>query len=314
MADRRIICIHGLASKPPEAKLAENWKKCLTENILALCQDGELRREDVEGAVEMVYWADEVPDHLPDERDYCDKLDKKIGEVIGIRRKEGDRFHVPKLGARIKGRTKTRLANSVSLLTRALTVKDDVVEKKAHEVRLYRNDQYIAGKIRKKVADAIQSAWGDRCRVAILSHSMGTFVAYDVLWELAHRTGGDSAGFVDLFVTMGSPLGDSLVQGFLLGSRYEPGADRYYPTNVLRWHNYSALGDIVCHDSTLMDDFLQPMRSLGLLCSAEDDARDYVDLYNPFKTVNGDDWNPHKSYGYLLQPKLGKWLRAFLVD
>ena len=38
--------------------------------------------------------------------------------------------------------------------------------------------------------------------------------------------------------------------------------------------------------------------------------RDYVKLYNPYKNTKGKQ-NPHKSYGYLIQPKLSQniqWL------
>ena len=40
------------------------------------------------------------------------------------------------------------------------------------------------------------------------------------------------------------------------------------------------------------------------------DFRDYRDLYNPYRNEK-NELNPHKSYGYLLQPKLAKTMFRF---
>ena len=47
---------------------------------------------------------------------------------------------------------------------------------------------------------------------------------------------------------------------------------------------------------------------------------DYVDLHNPFEVVTHsgnrkrEKRNPHKSYGYLAQPRLGSWIADYLLD
>lgn len=47
-------------------------------------------------------------------------------------------------------------------------------------------------------------------------------------------------------------------------------------------------------------------------------AIDYTNLHNPFEVVTHKNnkkkikRNPHKSYGYLVQPRLGQWLIDFL--
>ena len=46
---------------------------------------------------------------------------------------------------------------------------------------------------------------------------------------------------------------------------------------------------------------------------------DYANLHNPFEVVahtgnkGSEKRNPHKSYGYLVQPRLGTWLVDFLL-
>ena len=46
---------------------------------------------------------------------------------------------------------------------------------------------------------------------------------------------------------------------------------------------------------------------------------DYDNLHNPFEIVTHagnkrekEKRNPHKSYGYLVQPRLGSWMKDFL--
>ena len=67
------------------------------------------------------------------------------------------------------------------------------------------------------------------------------------------------------------------------------------------------------------------MQELGLLKKNVEEANntekyaiDYVNMHNPFKVVPHDGnkhknkSNPHKSYGYLVQPRLANWLIDFL--
>ena len=92
-------------------------------------------------------------------------------------------------------------------------------------------------------------------------------------------------------------------------SKLQEERKRFYPTNLRSWHNYSALGDVICHDSTLEDDFFRGMRK-HLRGYGTEDLRDYVKLYNPYRNESGKS-NPHKSYGYLIQPKVSYNLRWF---
>ena len=91
---------------------------------------------------------------------------------------------------------------------------------------------------------------------------------------------------------------------------------RFYPTNIERWQNYSAYGDIVCHEASLEDDLFEGMnKHIGGYGS--DALRDYVKLYNPYHKYHGSTEgtpNPHKSYGYLIQPKLSHNLRWYFND
>lgn len=308
MKNTVIIGVHGLATKPPARLLAEQWSRCLFEN-LRRCAPKVADTTDFaafhENHFRMVYWANEIPDHLEDDEDWCFLVEQSLDQYLATWREAP--VHVPKGGLSQLGRK--LLMGTVDVLSRALTIKDRVVESRFDEIRLYRQDQFIAQNVRRLLEAELRAAWAAGKQVILLTHSMGSFVAYDVLWELSHRTPKQNPppGRVALFVTLGSPLADSTIRDTLLGNRYERASVRHYPTLVDAWHNYSAAGDVVCHDSTLGDDFHVEMQALGALPSSAYAARDYVNLYNAFKEPSGHV-NPHSIYGYLLQPKLGTWL------
>ncbi|HIF9382752.1 TPA: hypothetical protein ACX6RR_002582 [Photobacterium damselae] len=116
--------------------------------------------------------------------------------------------------------------------------------------------------------------------ITLISHSLGTVIAYNVLQKLAaQRTTQDI--IIDKWITLGSPLGLASVKAQLKRNLQGSLA---VPENVSAWHNYSDKRDIVCIDGDLADDFAK--NNSGV--SAQD-----------FQVVNAYPGNPHKSYGYL---------------
>ncbi len=160
--------------------------------------------------------------------------------------------------------------------------------------RYFRNEHGIATRIRKMVIDALTNAWINEQRVLLIGHSLGSVIAYDALWELSRRSG--ASGEVDLFLTMGSPLGLKFVEKGLLGTNHR--GEMRYPTNIRRWKNLSAVGELTALDRAFADDFSE-MIDLGLVESIEDQG----DLLNFFRGPDG--LNVHKCYGYLINEKVG---------
>lgn len=318
----RIIMIHGLASKPPQKVLDDYWSKCILENIRI--EDPALAKTLASSPTvfDSAYWANATPHHIEDDANYCRKLGQKVDEVIQERKSHKQDFHVG-TGERVGAFFKDRGADLAKLIAGALTVKDDVMKAFMAETRLYSEDQYIADKMRRPLEDALRKAWDEGCEVALLSHSMGTFISYDVLWRFSHRSEKEFRKYsnkrVKMFVTMGSPLGDTTVREILFSRAHEKHGARLYPTNIDYWHNYACLGDVVSHYHDFNTSFFEPMRDLGLLPkSPKYRAIDYANLHNPFEVVThkenkkSEKRNPHKSYGYLVQPRLGTWLVDFL--
>ncbi len=141
--------------------------------------------------------------------------------------------------------------------------------------------------------------------IALISHGTGVAVAWDVLWELSHErqyVESFSDRKLDLWVTLGAPLGDRNVRRRLAGAD-QTGTDRY-PTNVIAWHNVSAEDDYTCHDKTLADDLGRMMRERIV-----SKVTDYK-IYNP--AVRYGRSNPHSSIGYLIHPRVAKILADWM--
>jgi hypothetical protein len=326
LSNKKIIMVHGLGSKPTPEVTHDLWRRTLIENIRVshklLAQSLDVHKDIFESA----YWANFVPHHIPDDAGYSKKLRRQVDKVIDERREIKDRFHVG-TGERMGSFFKDRGLDLVKLLAGAMTVKDDVMTRFLRETELYDQDQYIADQMRRPLEDALRSAWDQGCEPIVVAHSMGTFISYDVLWRFAHRR---TAGFgnynnrrVKMFITLGSPLGDSTVRDLLFAQHYEGHSlrQRMYPTNIDYWHNYACLGDVVAHQKNFHDIFYAPMRALKLFPAAKKfRSIDYVDLHNPFEVVSHagnrkrEKRNPHKSYGYLAQPRLGSWIADYLLD
>ena len=172
-----------------------------------------------------------------------------------------------------------------------------------HDANRYlRNRDGVGTAIRERVRAALADAWAARARVLLIGHSLGSVIAYDTLWELSRE---GSPGRVDLFVSMGSPLGSHFIRRRLRGTN-DVGAAKY-PANIGRWINLAAKGDTTALQPRLAPAFGE-MVELGLLESIED----FVDLENFFHADYG--LNVHEAYGYMDQPKLAEIVGGWLEE
>jgi hypothetical protein len=154
----------------------------------------------------------------------------------------------------------------------------------------------FAATLRARVRDTLIELMARDDRILLVAHGTGSVVAYDVLWQLSHdpRFAERFADRkVDTWLTLGSPLGDSMVRRRLLGAD-KKGRERF-PTNVLSWHNIAAEDDYMCHDNTLADDYKAMLKQRQI-----SSIRDHR-IYN--LTIRYGKSNPHSSVGYLIHPK-----------
>jgi hypothetical protein len=298
---RRILYVPGIRAKPSPDRHREVLRKCVLEGV---------RRADAPAAeaiaalpecLRLVPWG-----HLfyPEYRDpgldaagidglLADPRPGRatIGELFGARRQAARFLH--------------HLGDRVPLLIEWLADPDTRINI-SDSLRYFDNHAGVADRIRALLAAELRSAWAAGDRVLLMAHSLGSVIAWDTLWELGHaaRTEPADAG-VDLFLTLGSPLGTRFVRRRLLGAD-ATGAGRY-PRGIRRWRNLAALGDRTALGHRFADDYAE-MLQLGLVA----EITDRTDLVNPFRGQEG--LNPHKCYGYFVNAITGAaiadWWRA----
>lgn len=161
--------------------------------------------------------------------------------------------------------------------------------------RYFSNDGGIGQQVRELFKAPLRRMFANGDRVLVVTHSMGSVIAYDALWELTHIE--KNPGRVDL-LTLGSPLGMRFTQKRLLGV-HEKGTQRY-PHNIRHWINIAAQGDLTALDPTLRDDF-KAMLDLGVVRSIADLNGGVFNYYR-----NEEGLNVHRSYGYLVNPRVGE--------
>lgn len=166
----------------------------------------------------------------------------------------------------------------------------------AEEIKRYfLNENNVACNIRDILKQQLRTKLNNNENVLLIAHSMGSVIAYDALWELSHLE--QINGKVDL-LTIGSPLGMNYVQRRIMGNNYT--GIKKYPTNIRNWVNVSSIGDITALDRIFADDFGE-MQELGIIENIEDHCEG---IYNFFHNDKG--LNCHRSYGYLVNPAVGK--------
>ena len=169
-------------------------------------------------------------------------------------------------------------------------------------LRYLRNNNGIAEHARQMLKVPLRAAFEAQRPILLVAHSMGSVIAYDSLWQMAHSH--DDHVRIDQLLTMGSPLGQNYIQRRLQG-RGETG-ERRYPNNIRRWVNLTSVGDLTAINPNLAHDFGEMLES-GLVDSIED-----AELHNYFR-LDGE-LNVHAEYGYLANEVTAKvvtdWWRS----
>jgi len=290
MTKRHIIFIPGKNPKPPEIQHKsilwrtllegvrraepdvlenlsqhEDFFKLITWNYLYYKKTEDISRE--------IPWIDElINQHGPSKED--------IYEANGWHRK-----------------LDTLLYNTIDHIPSLLNLLPGNARSTAKELeRYFQNEGKIASAVREQVKEQLRPILAHGGKVLLIGHSMGSVIAYDTLWALSNLE--HLPGEVDLFLTMGSPLGLNYVQHRLMGHQYE--GQKKYPSNIRHWVNISAVGDVISLDRTFSDDFAE-MLNLGVVDYIEDHCDGIYNFYHNEKGLN-----PHRSYGYLVNPAVGK--------
>jgi len=292
---KRIIFVPGKNKKPPPNEHRALLERCLVEGVRL--HDARVADEIIASeAFSLVAWNHLLykgTRSLSLDKPWVDKLINRGSLLPGDEVRTHSRKY---LAARLMYQVGDLFPWLIPLIP------DQRIKNSAQETRRYfRNHDNIACRIRQLQKEPLRAAVKNSDKVLLIAHSMGSIVAYDALWELDHLEGIKNC--VDCFLTMGSPLGMRYVQSRLLGSGKSD--SQRFPSNIRYWVNVAAHGDLIALDSTLNNDF-----SVMLKNNMIEEMRDmYEDIFNNYQDDKGI--NSHKSYGYLLNPKVSSEICAW---
>lgn len=293
-----IIGIHGLSNKPEEKKLYKWWLQAINDGLSKVDCNALPQAQ-----FKFAYWADlmyETPD--PDPEPYTepstDEVDDDTSKIIDI----GREFFSDIIG--MFGDFKEQMSDS----DRIEGIRNSVRRKIVEDLAAYYDDNSVIkfsdrkgvqtrAALRSVLKELIVQHKTDD--LMVISHSMGSIIAYDVLRSLR-----DSDIKVEHFITIGSPLGIFNVKA-KTHEEWDEKDGPFVPENLTgTWTNYSDRKDLVCADLTLAKEY-KPVNGV--------EVKDILVSNGYCFTADGNKkHNHHKSYGYLRTQAFGKHLKAFL--
>lgn len=284
-----ILYVPGLLPKPEAEIHKAALRRCLLEGVAKADADVAAQIRDAAYSFDIVSW---TYDFYLEHRDIeCDRA--AIEAVIA---QEGPNAQDIREASGWKRRATVwlyRFGDYLPFLIPHLA--SEKMEVHIRDLRRYlKNTNGIGDHTREMLKVSLRAACESKRPILLLAHSMGSVIAYDALWEMAHKH--DDHVVIDRLLTVGSPLGQNYLQKRILG--HDRDGTKRYPNNIRRWTNLSAVGELTAIDRVLANDFAE-MSELDLVDSIED-----RDLYNYFR-FDGQ-LNVHAEYGYLVNEVNGR--------
>lgn len=270
-----IIGIHGLSNKPKSDILEDWWRNAILEG-LRVNEGIEIADFDFSS----VYWVDRMypePDPNPD---------KYEAAATGALQTYDDGWFdvVRSVTLDFAGVMLDSMKENFGIDKMA----DGVLSIKLEDLSRYYKEpgkkEELRGLLEKEISNNAQN------RIMVLSHSMGTIIAYDVLRAIGKHNPGLS---VEYFITLGSPLGLPHVKYKIM----QENSDVRTPSVVKNWLNFADKRDPVALDTHLASDY----RANNSGVRVKDDL-----VLNDWGGIH------HKSYGYLRTPEVSKVIKSFI--
>jgi subtilisin family serine protease len=255
---RTIIYCHGIGNKPVEKKLRSDWDRALFG-----ADQGERTR--------MAYWVDRQRYPTPEgPGTKALSIENEVGIVPGvdvveesIARSDSPEESLELVAsleatfaaaevkavatAKAKGAPQVKAVGTKGIFS---PVNNFLTKIFLADVNDFLFNQAKRNRMIQSVKDRVKTGGGD---FVVIAHSQGTMVAYQALMEMG------SSIKVDLFVTLGSPLGLPQVTGEL---KKWHGGKLPIPPCVRRWVNVARDGDVVCADQKLRGDYVAAGKSV----------------------------------------------------
>ncbi len=299
---KKILCVPGKIPKPDPEKHINYLRRCLIEGVSRHSSQAADEILD-QNAFELCAWNHDFY------QQYLD-FSPLLGSIDDVCRKTRASTKDKLFATTWKialSRLMYKVGDQFPGLIDALA--DQHVKAMIHDTdRYFNNTDGIADQVRQILVDSILDCTKD-CKILLIGHSMGSIISYDTLFQLQNNhteAMTSKPKLVDIFLTLGSPLGLKFTQERLLG--FSKTDAEQLPANIKAWHNVSARGDLVSVDTTLADDF-GLMKKAGLV----DDIVDHTDhVFNWYRNLEG--YNFHSSYGYLVEPTTSKIISDWWLE
>ncbi len=312
--NKTLILIHGRSWKPEESSLRSLWLDAIRSGLKRDNTEAYNRFSNVK--VEFVYYGD-INNRFLEEALKKPRVDDSDSRRITLEQLKGytaGQFTKRKYNT-LPGKEsfKEGAADVLSPILHFFNLSEALIAEVAPDMKEYwtlSGRGNLGTEVRRQMIKPLKRALDREGSTAIVAHSLGTMIAYDTLWKFSHY--GEWYDYwdkkVDLFLTLGSPLGDVTVQEHLKGLEAEKAMK--YPWNIRKWVNIAAEDDYISHDSKISDDY-RKMKRYGLLES----IRDYK-IYNLSVRYDEDGKgksNPHHSGGYLIHPTTARVVADWIL-
>ncbi len=300
-----IIAIHGLGNKPSKQLLEHWWKLAMTEGLRAKGKKTILPK------FEMVYWADLLYDKPQSESepdmDSPYFLNEKY-EMSSFNEKH-ENHNIREKIIDFLNRQMNRIFLNEDLSLNYSFITDSIIRKYFKDLEIYYNghsedenadNDNKRDLIRQRLLVVLEKHKHDT--IMLVSHSMGSIIAFDVLTFLAPHIK------IHTFITIGSPLGlPVVVTKIALEQRTTMNDNSHHmqtpPGITTNWYNFSDIQDKVAFNYKLNDDFAENAYGVKPI--------DFL-VENDYES-NGKA-NPHKSYGYLRTAEFSEILDTFIAQ
>lgn len=301
-SSHQIVLVHGRGAKPKQEELITLWTQALRAGLK---RDAPKQIKVFDQAeIHMVYYADHLKDFVEDGFNEHLDLDNRRQDLEALAAKEKAKDFRRKFYEAQPG--KTPLKEFAMDLSASIGLGAPALRKVLPELQYYWDeDNPWPSSTRTELASLLQGLLAKNHNVLLLSHCLGSVVAWDSLWYLSHQLDQPTdTKRMARWITFGSPLGARAVQKKLAGQDQQ-GARRY-PSVLNAWDNLSAEDDYICHDKSVADDY-NPMLEQRMI----GDIRDHT-IYN--LSVRYGRSSPHSSTGYLIHPRMSAliadWLKS----
>lgn len=288
-----IIYVPGLLPKPDAETHRAALLRCLLAGVQQIDEGVAHDLESNEQCFELVSW---TYDFYGEHRDFAldaASVDALVAQAEVAQRDKDEASS----WLRRAGRWLYTLGDLMPFLIPHIA--NEHMELHLRDLRRYgRNRNNIAEHSRQMLKTPLRAARESNRPILLIAHSMGSVIAYEALWQMSRANREEM--YIDLLLTMGSPLGQRFIQKRIKGC--DAIGDVRFPDNIRRWINLASVGDLTALDPALQDDFVAMTRT-GLTEPIDD-----REIYNWFR-FDGE-LNTHAEYGYLINPETA----AIVVD